>query len=188
MIKMIESWKGPVEINGTRYSNITEFISGNNALSGEINIKLYSAPKNDAPKAGNNHIEQVKEEKIYKITVKQYMTQKSEPGFDFMAKWNNDNPMPLRTMVGTIDKETRGMVHMQLKGMAEKTCTCLRCGKKLNNPTSRYYGIGPECMQKLGMIRVEIDDVEEISKRLTEVTWEGWIIKSAITKQEEIND
>ena len=44
---------------------------------------------------------------MLRITVKSYMTQKSTPTFDFMSKWNNDTPMPLRVMYGTKLEETR---------------------------------------------------------------------------------
>jgi hypothetical protein len=104
-----------------------------------------------------------------------------------MAKWNNDNPMPLRTMVGVILDETPGMYKMKLHGMGIETIRCLRCGRELTHPVSRYYGIGPECLSKLGFSRdVDIEDVQNIQKQLTNVTWEGYVIKSAILEKEEI--
>ena len=33
---------------------------------------------------------------VYTIEVKSYMTKKSEGDFDFMKKFNEDNPMPYR--------------------------------------------------------------------------------------------
>ena len=114
------------------------------------------------------------------------MTEKAAPGFDFMLKWNNNNPMPMRTMTGTVEKETRGMVYMKLHGQAEPVVRCMRCGRLLTNPTSQIYGIGPECMEKLGLVRIEIDDVETIKRRLVDIVWEGWVIKSAIIEKEEI--
>lgn len=186
MLELLKDWQGAVEINGTKYENIGSFISSNNKLSGAIDIKLYSPVKAAAPEAVKQDIEHAEEEVEYRITVKQYMTKKADDRFDFMKKWNNDNPMPLRTMVGKVTKQTKGMVYMQLRGQAEATCTCLRCGRPLSNPVSRHYGIGPECMEKLGMIRMDIEDIEGISQKLTEVSWEGWIIKSAILEQEEI--
>ena len=113
------------------------------------------------------------------------MTQKATPDFDFMAKWNNDNPMPLRTMIGTAEKETRGMIYMKLHGFAKPTITCACCGKELTNPISRHYGIGPICLSKLGIAR-DIEDVSGISEELVNITWEGWIIKSAIIEQEAV--
>ena len=103
-----------------------------------------------------------------------------------MAKFNNDNPMPLRTMQGTIEKETRGMVYMKLHGVGREEIHCMRCGRSLTNPISRHYGIGPECMQKVGFVGIGIEEVDLIKEKLQEVTWEGWIIKSAITDQREV--
>lgn len=193
MITMLQAWKGPVEVNGQRYDSVAALTTGNNVFSGKISIKLY-ADAETAPVGGirrgvdgvKNGEKEVDKQK-FRVTVKQYMTKPSEPGFDFMAKWNNDKPMPMRTMTGTVLKETRGMVQMQLKGFGEATCNCLRCGKVLNNPISKYYGIGPDCMAKLGLTR-DIDDVEGIKKDLQEIEWTGWIIKSAITEWEEIDE
>ena len=61
----------------------------------------------------------------------------------------------------------------------------MRCGRRLTNPVSKRYGIGPECLTKMGFI-VEPDEVDEIKASINEVRWIGWIIKSAITEQEEI--
>jgi hypothetical protein len=189
MISMLKNWSGAVEVNEESFDSVTTLISSNKTFSGPIHIKLY-------PKSFSFNGEQTRQHRndsnesanlqTYRITVKAYMTKQSEGGFDFMLKWNNDNPMPLRTMVGTIEKETKGMYKMKLKGKAEATCTCLRCGRELKNPVSRYYGIGPECMSKLGMIRLDIEDIEGITQRLEEVEWEGWVIKSAITSMEEV--
>ena len=185
MISMLKGWKGPVEVNNTQFDNITAAISVNKTISGPICIKLYPEGfKGQVEEDSTDTKQDIKQ--VYKITVKQYMTKPSEPGFDFMAKWNNDNPMPLRTMVGTVEKETRGMYKMKLKGMAEKTCTCMRCDKTLTNPISKLYGIGPECITKIGF-DIDINDVDTITQKLEEVEWEGWIIKSGIIEMEEIN-
>lgn len=125
------------------------------------------------------------------ITVKQYMTKKATPEFDFMEKWNHNNPMPLRTMVGEVEKETRGMVYMKCHGeiYADKICTCMKCGRPLTNPVSQYFGIGPECGQH-GYVN-PFDSVEELQAavasykaEIRNITWEGWIIKSAIIDSE----
>ena len=92
--------------------------------------------------------------KSYKITVKKYMTEPSTVNFDFQDKWNNGKPMPLCIMQGKVTKETRGMYYMSLEGKAERTSRCLVCGKTLTNPISKLYGIGPECSEKVGLIRI----------------------------------
>lgn len=50
------------------------------------------------------------EKVLYRIKVKKYMTEKASYNFDFMEKYNNNEPMPLRIMFGEITKETKGMV------------------------------------------------------------------------------
>ena len=53
--------------------------------------------------------------KSYRITVKKYMTEPATSTFDFHSKWNDDKPMPLTVMQGSIEKETRGMYYMTLE-------------------------------------------------------------------------
>lgn len=194
MNTMLKGWQGSVKVGDTVYSSISEYLRANNDFSAGVNIFLY--PQGNAPKIAVNGVVAPQQQEpapveaptMYRITVKKYMTEMTEPNssFDFMLKWNNNNPMPLRTMVGWVEKETKGMVKMHLRGQAEATCTCLRCGRTLTNPVSKHYGIGPECMSKLGMVRLDINDIEGITQRLQEVEWVGWIIKSAITEKEEI--
>lgn len=179
--ELLKDWRGEIEINDNRYTSVEACNFASNASTDELHIKLYSANK----KAVQSEIQAHNDTVEYRITVKKYMTEKSSPGFDFMSKWNNDNPMPLRTMIGIVKKEIKGMVFMKLHGQAEVVVRCMRCGRQLTNPISQHYGIGPECMSKLGLV-CAIDDVETIKKKLVEVVWEGWIIKSAITEKEEI--
>lgn len=188
MITMLANWKGAVEVNGNKYNSIAEvprtvFVAGK-----PFDIKLLS---NNVHRVENTNtktvaaVSSVETPKEKRITVKQYMTRPSEGTFDFMTKWNKDIPMPLRTMTGWVEKETRGMVYMHLHGVGEPVIRCMRCGKTLSNPVSRHYGIGPECMSKLGIV-ADIEDVDTIKKQLVDVTWEGWIIKSAITEEEDV--
>lgn len=188
MLSALKGWKGSIEVDGKRYPNVNNFISGNNRLSGQIHIVLYPEGKNTQNECDNEVIRQE-----YRITVKQYMTKKSEPGFDFMAKWNNDNPMPLRTMIGHIIKETPGMYKMELHGdiYADKICTCMKCGRTLKNSVSQYFGIGPECGNHGYVNPFETEEelkeaVAGYRKQLQNMTWTGWVIKSAITEMEEI--
>lgn len=189
MITMLQNWKGTVEINGTSYTSINNVKTADFSDSRSIHIVLRPKHKN-----ATQSVVDVKS-RAFRVSVRKYMTQKSSPEFDFMAKWNNDNPMPLRTMIGTIEKETRGMVYMKLHGdiYAEKVCTCMMCGRALTNPVSQYFGIGPECG---GHNYVNpFDDEEQLKeavssykKQLQNITWEGWVIKSAITEQEELEN
>ena len=121
------------------------------------------------------------------------MTKKSTPDFNFMQKWNNDIPMPLKTMVGTIEKETNGMVYMKLHGdLYQKVTTrCLKCGKPITNHVSQYFGMGPECGNHnyVNPFNTEAELKEAVEKYRIEVLqnikWEGWIPKSAILTKED---
>ena len=129
--------------------------------------------------------------KSYKITVKKYMTEPATFNFDFQDKWNNGKPMPLCIMQGEVIKETRGMFQMNLQGKAEPTSKCLVCGKTLTNPISKLYGIGPECSDKVGIIRIESEEeakekLKHIMEQIDDISWSGWVIKSAIKEWEEI--
>ena len=186
MKNILQNWKGGVQVNGKDYEDIAQVDF--KGLKGSFRILL--TPNNTKPvierhTASHTHIQDTEKTGEVRVFVKSYMTKPAEPSFDFMEKWNNNKPMPLREMVGVRVKETRGMVYMKLHGMAKPVITCMRCGKTLTNPISRKYGIGPECMSKLGFM-FAIDDVENIKEALVNVEWEGWIIKSAILEEEAI--
>lgn len=196
ILEQLKNWKGAVEINGTKYESINEAsVVDFKTLGSEVCIVLHSANKNAVQSITERSNDTPDSSKVYKISVRQYMTKKSTPSFDFMAKWNNDNPMPLRTMVGTVEKETRGMVYMNLHGdiTAKETQICMKCGKVLTNPVSRFFGMGPECGGHNYVNPFESDEelretVETYRKEhLQKITWSGWIIKSAIEEKEELN-
>lgn len=189
MIRMLQGWQGAAEIDGESYSHISEYHRANSPASPVIHIKLYPAVKQAEKRA--NKAQPVADREVV-VTVKKYMTQKATPQFDFMAKWNNDVPMPLRTMVGRRIKETPGMVYMELHGdiLVEKTTICMCCGRKLTNPVSQYFGIGPECGNHNYVNPFDTEEelkeaVTSYKKKLQATTWKGWIIKSAITKEQE---
>lgn len=199
MLNQLKNWQGPVCINDTHFSS---FPSDLRQFSGDLHIKLYpkgqkslesSNMKKQTNKCSTNEINVHENTGELKITVKAYMTRKSSPEFDFMAKWNNDNPMPFRTMSGVIEKETPGMYYMHLHGdiYADKTIRCMKCGKELKNPVSQYFGIGPECggHNYVHPFNSDAELKEAVSKyknQLQNVKWDGWVIKSAIVEKEEI--
>ena len=191
MLSLIQNWKGAVEINGQHYDSIEAVKTANLQLAGEVSIKLLPISAKSV-KPANTSVQSVDKNEV-RITVKQYMTKKGSPDFDFMQKWNNDNPMPYRTMTGTVEKETRGMVYMKLHGdiWTDRICTCMKCGKVLTNPVSQYFGIGPECGGHNYVHPFDSDEelkqaVDAYKKQLQNVTWEGWVIKSAITEKEVV--
>lgn len=194
MLTMLKDWNGAIDIGDTHYENVQDAISDFKRTSEQIHIVLHSAKKNASERnTERQSIESVQSVQQYKITVKKYMTKPATPEFDFMAKWNNNNPMPLRTMIGTIEKETRGMVYMNLHGdiYAEKICTCMKCGRVLTNPVSQFFGIGPECggHNYVNPFNSEAELKEAVSAyraQLQKIQWSGWIIKSSITEKEEL--
>lgn len=191
MLTLLKNWKGSVEINGTLYDSINAVNLADIKTLGEINIKLLHTEKIE--NKGNTSENRAIDVTEYQITVKRYMTQKASTTFDFMEKWNNNIPMPLRTMVGTVEKETRGMVYMKLHGdiIEERVCTCMKCGRVLTNPVSQYFGIGPECGGHNYVHPFNTDEelkaaVDTYKKQLRDIKWEGWVIKSAITERKEV--
>lgn len=196
MINLLTGWKGKAVVNGEEFDTVQNAIRAFKPGQGGICIKLFPEGEsrlkngNKVPVDGVNCTDGKQE---YRITVKKYMTQKAEPSFDFMEKWNNNIPMPLRTMTGTVLQETKGMVKMQLHGdiWAQKISTCMCCGRKLTNPVSQYFGIGPECgghnyVNPFDSEAELQEAVAEYKKKLQATTWTGWIIKSAILEQEEV--
>lgn len=192
MLSLLKDYKGAIEINGEKYDSVSDAIKRFKSDGSKISIKLFT----DNRERNTEQISENKEHTQKKIFVKQYMTRKSDTGFDFMKQWNNDNPMPLRTMIGTVEKETRGMVYMKLHAdiTSEKTRRCLCCGRTITNPVSQYFGMGPECgghkyvnpfYSKEELEKAVQDYRENVLKN---ITWEGWIIKSAILEEEEINN
>lgn len=177
MITQLASWAGRVEIDGVNYSSVQEIPS--TAISQGATITLI--PRQVVKKVVEN-VEHI-------ITVRQYMTKPASPEFNFMAEKNNNIPMPMRTMVGTVEKETRGMVYMKLHGdyIADRMYTCMCCGRTLTNKVSQYFGVGPECGGHNYVNPFDSDEelkqaVNAYRKTLVNVKWEGWIIKSAITE------
>lgn len=187
MLNILKVWKGQIIIDNVVYESCSDIPQDFN-FDGVSSISLQS---NEECRAG-----QAAEAAgiVYRVEVRQYMTKKASPAFDFMAKWNNDIPMPLRIMVGTYDKETPGMYHMNLHGdiLEEKMQVCMKCGKPITNPVSQYFGMGPECSGHGYINPFNSDEelaeaVSNYKKELQNITWTGWVIKTAITSMEELN-
>lgn len=178
-LKQLRGWQGRIVVNGTEYEN-TDSVPDT--------IELSGATINLLPKVEQRRVkvDDTLDDREHLITVRQWMTQCSTPDFDYMKKFNKDIPMPLRTMQGTIEKETEKSVYMHLHGSTKPTIRCMRCGKELTNPISRKYFLGVECIQKVGIFR-PIDDIEGIKEDLVKINWSGWIPKSAIITDEIVD-
>lgn len=192
MLEFLRNYTGEIEVNGEtiQNQNIAQVLDN---LTGNIQIHLKPIENARVRNAFTLKQEAVRDEtKVqYNVLVKPWMTQKSNGTFNFMMTWNNDVPMPLRFMRGNVNKETQGMFNMTLHGVAQKTNMCSVCGRTLTNPISRLYGIGPECMQKVGVFAdISMEEAEqkldEINKRIESLTWTGWIAKSAVMEMVEV--
>lgn len=188
MLELLKNYPGNLKVNGKEFENVLQAIQAFGEYQGRLVIELNinTATPTQPPR---QEVEEGKETE-YIIKVKQYMTRPASPSFDFMDKWNNGVPMPMRIMVGKKLKETRGMVQMELRGeiIQEVNPVCMKCGRELTNPVSQYFGIGPECGGHHYISPFETDAelrqaVAETRKQLQSVTWTGWIIKSAIEEQ-----
>ena len=198
MLNLLEGYKGSLEVNGIMYSSVKAAVQALKGYEGEVVIILNKAgnrQEQKEEKAPVNSVQEIKGSPIYKIKVRQYMTKPASPEFDFHDKWNNGVPMPMRIMVGRKLKETRGMVQMELWGEItdEISTHCMKCGRTLTNPVSKYFGIGPECGNH-GYNNPFDDEeelkraVKEVDKQLREIKWAGWVIKSAIEEEVYLED
>ena len=128
----------------------------------------------------------------YIVRVLRWMTQPTtDNSFDFMLRWNKNIPMPLRVMRGRVLSETRGMLYMELRACPLRTDYCMKCGKPLTHPVSRLYGLGPECGGHYHINPFNTEEelqaaIQEVRKKLNEVTWAGWIAKSGVEYATEV--
>lgn len=186
----------PMNINGVEVEDIMTTL--NSLTNGDnLVVRLRATKVADRPEPVAHNISEtltgfnMKVNGTYIIKVRQYMTKPSTPEFDFQTKWNNDIPMPFRIMQGIVLKETRGMLMMDCKVVPLQTDTCMRCGRTLTNPVSRLYGIGPECgnhayINPFNTEEELYDALDEVRDTLEQITWKGWIIKSAIEECKHI--
>ena len=187
---LLKHWQGRVVVNDKEFKDIEEARSTLSGCDKDVkSIKLLCSAKR-ATERKNSRFSDTPA--VVKITVRQYMTKPASPDFDFMAKWTNNIPMPLRTMVGSIEKETPGMVYMKLHGdlTSRVTQSCMKCGRPITNPVSQFFGMGPECgghnyVNPFESEEELLEAVETYRKEyLQQIKWEGWVIKSSIIEKE----
>ena len=198
MLNLLEGYKGSLEVNGIMYNDLKAAVQALKGYEGEMVIILNKGAKIAEQRptiSSKNTVQEIQGSPIYKIKVRQYMTKPASPEFDFHDKWNNGVPMPMRIMVGRKLKETRGMVQMELWGEItdEITHSCMKCGKRLTNNVSKFFGIGPECGGHNYTNPFETDEelkaaVKDMQEQLKEIKWTGWIIKSAIEEEVYLED
>ena len=188
MLELLKNYPGNLRVNGKEFESVLQAIQTFGEYQGRLVIELNTNTVTPT-QPPRQEVEEGKETE-YVIKVKQYMTRPASPSFDFMDKWNGGVPMPMRVMVGKKLKETKGMVKMELRGeiIQEVNPVCMKCGRELTNPVSQYFGIGPECGGHHYISPFETDAelrqaVAETRKQLQNITWTGWVIKSAIEEQ-----
>ena len=197
MLQYLQYYNGPLTVNGQSFNTTSEAIEAFGDFNGElvvtINHQLATGAKKQRRKQHTEHSKPNNTD-VYQIKVKKYMTMPSTADFDFQKKWNNNEPMPMRIMCGVILKETKGMYKMEMWAeiTQEQTQQCMKCGRPLTNPVSKYFGIGPECgghnythpFSSDAELKAEVKKYNNELKVNT--SWTGWVIKSAILEKEQI--
>ena len=187
MLEFLQKYTGTIKINNKEIIN-KDFNTVFNSCDGDVEILLV--PKNTIDcnnRLNKNNVTAVS------VFVKSWMLECSTPDFMFMQTWNEDKPMPLRYMVGTVEKETSRMYYMKLRGEPCVATVCSKCGRTLVNPISKLFGIGPECASKVGLdarlfvneqtAKEQLCQIQDIIKK---VRWEGWVPKTAILELKNI--
>lgn len=195
MESVLKAITRPIIVNGQTCTDVEALI--NSIADGEhIKIQMKAVIQQQAEPVQQKQprmltANDMRVNRSYIIKVRQYMTKKSSPDFDFQAKWNSDVPMPFRIMQGRVLKETRGMLYVECHAVPLKTDVCMRCGRPLSHPVSRLYGVGPECGGHAHINPFETEEelyaaLDSVKNQLAQVKWRGWIIKSAIEECQEV--
>jgi hypothetical protein len=185
MLDFLKYFDKEININGVTYKSGAEALQNINNFNGKVTIEYNVSTKASEVKKQPNNAN--KNEVIYKIKVRKYMT---DAEFNFHDKWNNGLPMPMRIMVGKILEETPGMYKMKLSArVLDNQSVCMRCGRSLSNNVSKYFGIGPECgghgyNNPFNSPQELKQAIDEMDKKLRQIEWEGWVIKKAIEEKE----
>lgn len=193
MFELLQDFKGSVVVNDIPFESIQEAETHFKDYVGGLRILLK--PKNDIKYDTDTDISSTPTRPtvdIFRIEVKPYMAKPFEDGF-FLAKMNA-SPMPYLIMVGSIISQTEKMLKMDLHVDLnyDTSVKCIRCGRTLTNPISKYLHIGPECgaSEHMRLISTGISK-EEVRQKLQDslknVHWVGWIPKSAIISAERIS-
>ena len=173
-LKQLQGWQGKVIVNGTEYESVSSVPS---------DIELATITLLPAVERRRVKVEDSTDDREHLITVKQWLTQPATPEWDYNDRMNKGVPMPLRTMQGTVLKETAKSVYMHLHGSVKPVVHCMRCGRELTNPISRHYGLGTECLGKVGIL-VDPDEVEKIKEQLVKIEGNWWIPRTSILSDE----
>lgn len=108
---------------------------------------------------------------------------------DFHANMNKGKPIPMRVMFGRIMRETEKCYVIEVQGKPEPATHCLHCMRTLTNKVSRYYGLGPTCGKHFYITNITEANLkqhfDDIRKKLSAVTWRGFIPKNSVQMTHE---
>lgn len=185
VLNLLENFEQPLKVNGIIFDNGRDAYRYFKGTKREVTIEINWDKPNEVKEEKKAGKIDIPTERIG-IEVRQYMIKEPTLQFSFHAERNNGVPMPLMTME-VLEKldETKGMVKLKLKGLPRQTNKCLRCNRTLTHPVSVEYGIGPECGQHY---HLDVNNKVETNRKMIEdITWEGWVIKKAITNKFKIS-
>lgn len=111
-----------------------------------------------------------------------------------MKKWLANKNRISTELQGEVKAETENAILFKGHAFAEERTHCIRCGRELTHPSSKYIGFGPVCSAKLGVRwpteeELTPEQIAEVKQRIEKIEWEGWLPKSQIEiiGQYEIN-
>lgn len=177
MFEFLKKYNGDIYINN-KYIDNNASIDEIENTPGTYEIVLK--PYDDDYKYLNDFI----------FTVRPSMTNTNpEDPYDFNKLYNNGVCMPMRTMQGDVIKITKTLFYAKLHGVPVNSRRCSYCGKLITSPESIKYGVGTECIKKLGLKEPQTslqwqEYKKKIEEQLYKVTWEGWIPKDCIVSME----
>lgn len=113
----------------------------------------------------------------YRIRLERWFTHKDE------------NKFPVRIWHGWVEYESAKALHVNLWVQPGQDGECLRCGRTLTHPISKYVGLGPECgkhyykgynLETSTHMNEWNDLLEFIKKGYDGVTYNGWIPRKSV--------
>jgi hypothetical protein len=111
----------------------------------------------------------------FRVKVKQWLTRR------------DNNPVPMREMLATVEAQTRNAVLVTMQGFIAPSTHCLHCNRPLSHPVSLLYGIGPTCGGHFHINPLRTEEelnarYDEMCETMSNVTWRGWIPRSQIER------
>ena len=190
MFELLYKYNGNLLVNGKEYKSVYEADKEFGTKNGGLTIVLNPGGKRELNNSTQTSPSRMLDpNKFYQISVMSYMTNYKDDFFLATSpQIKNTSPMPFMVMVGRVLDETNKLVKMQLRAdrLESKYTRCMRCGRPISDKVYQLFGMGPECID-IKSNPNEPGVFDRFSKYLNKTTWEGWIVKSAITSIIEID-